>query len=157
MFNRAQQNEVKRVGRFGLVGILNTLIDVGLLNLLKFKFGMGVPFPANFISTSVAMTFSFFANRQLVFQSQQRTVAKQVLLFFGVTAFGLYGLQTGVIKLFSEVWLWPVETALNLVDLLRLSGIFGDEFVRLNFVKALAIATSMVWNYTMYKKVVFKQ
>ena len=157
MLNQQQKQEVKRVGRFGIVGILNTLIDVSLLNLLKFKFGLGVPYPANLISTSAAMIFSFFANREMVFASHRRSVAKQAALFLLVTAFGLYVLQTGVLKFFGEVWTGPVELAVQITRWLQLDGILSADFVRLNSAKAAAIAVSMVWNYNMYKRVVFKK
>jgi putative flippase GtrA len=77
-------------------------------------------------------------------------------VFFAVTAFGLYVLQNGVITILTQVWTWPVELATSIIHLLRLDSIFSDEFVRANCAKVAAIATSMVWNYTMYKKVVFK-
>ena len=153
----SRKSDVERVGRFGLVGIINTLIDVVILNVLKFKFGMGVPFPANIISTSAAMTFSFFANRQMVFHSKQRTIAQQALIFLLVTGFGLYVLQSGVIKLLTDVWTWPLDLAVQIVSLLGLDKLLGEEFVRLNGAKAAAILTSMVWNYNLYKKVVFKK
>jgi putative flippase GtrA len=53
--------------RFALVGGINTAIDFGILFLLT-SFGLN-KFVANFISTSVAFIFSFFANRSFTFKS----------------------------------------------------------------------------------------
>lgn len=155
MLNQDTQQEVKRVGRFGLVGIINTLIDLTILNVLRFRFGLPL-IPANVASTSVAMTFSFFANRKMVFASKQRGVLLQAIIFLAVTGFGLYVLQNAVIKLLTDIWTAPVEWGLIVAGWLHLTDFLSSEFIAVNGVKAAAIATSMVWNYTMYKRVVFR-
>lgn len=156
MLNQDSKQEVERVGRFGLVGILNTLIDLTILNILRFKFGWPI-ISANIVSTSCAMTFSFFANRKLVFGSKQRSVLLQALIFLAVTGFGLYVLQNAVIKLLTDIWKAPVEWGLIVAGWLRLTDLLSSDFIAVNGVKAAAILVSMTWNYTMYKKVVFKR
>lgn len=144
---------IKRVSKFGAVGIFNTLLDFVIYNVLSSKVGMSLV-QSNIISTTVAMVFSFFANKRLVFKKDTGSVWRQALIFFAVTAFGLYVLQTGTIHFLSEVWFWPMNTFVWFAHLLQLYG--HDEFLRKNGVKAIATVLSLTWNYIMYKKVVFR-
>ena|SRR5687767_12645203 len=146
--------ETKRVGKFGLVGILNTVIDFVLFNVF---INVGVyRIMANVLSTTVAMTFSFIANKSWVFGARRGSVLRQAVLFLAVTAFGLYVIQNLVIYGLTEVWLTPLQLAYDLVDLLGLDAVFGEQFVINNGAKAVATVFSMTWNYLLYKKLVFK-
>jgi putative flippase GtrA len=145
--------EMMRVGKFGIVGVLNTLIDFILYNLLSSKIGLTLV-QSNIISTTVAMMFSFMANKNLVFKKTNGSVAVQAAVFFATTAFGLYVLQSGTIILLTDIWLWPVHTLVGLAHLLTVTG--HDEFIIKNGAKAAATLVSLTWNYIMYKKVVFR-
>lgn len=123
--------------KFILVGGANTTIDFGALFLLK---SLGFPaIPANIISTSCAFVFSFFANRKYTFKSHETTnVRRELLLFLVVTLFGLWVLQTIVIKVITLI----------------LTGHLPDNVV-LFIAKILATSVSLTWNYIMYSRVVF--
>lgn len=150
---RQGRTEVKRVGKFGAVGIANTLIDFGLYNLLT---SLGLSYvAANLPSTTVAMTFSYLANQRLVFKSQRRSLA-QAALFFIVTAFGLWVIQNGIIHFLTEVWTGPLDLAVDIVRAVGLGEVFSAEFVIKNGAKVTATLASLIWNYLWYKKVVFK-
>ncbi len=144
--------EITRVGKFGIVGVLNTFIDFVIYNVLSSAVGLTLV-QSNIISTSIAMVFSFLANKHVVFKSDKGSSVKQAVLFFAVTAFGLYILQTGTIKLLTDVWLLPVTLGLALSHLLGITG--HDQFLAKNAAKAIATVVSLTWNYIMYKKVVF--
>lgn len=144
--------EVKRIGQFGLVGIANTLIDFGLFNVLSAP-GRLTLVQANLISTTVAMIISFFANRRLVFREHTGPFWRQVVLFYAVTAFGLYLLQTGTIKLLTEWWLGPVSLAVSAAHMLGVSR--HDQFIIKNTAKLIGTIVSLAWNYVTYKTVVF--
>lgn len=144
--------ELTRVGKFGIVGILNTVIDFIIYNVLSSRAGLTLV-QANIGSTTIAMVFSFLANKHVVFQKDEGSSAKQAVLFFAVTAFGLYVLQTGTIKLLTDVWLVPVSFGISAAHALGITG--HDQFVAKNGAKALATMVSLTWNYIMYKKVVF--
>lgn len=149
-------NEIKRVGKFGAVGLINTAIDLVLYNLLSSS-AVGLSLiGANLISTTAAMIFSFFANQRFVFKPVHQSLGRQALTFFPITAFGLYVLQTGVIKLLTAYWTSPLHLVIIIVHAIGLSAIFKDDFVVKNGAKAAAILVSLTWNYIMYKKVVFK-
>ncbi|MBW4062097.1 GtrA family protein [Candidatus Saccharibacteria bacterium] len=151
----SNQRRLARVGKFGAVGIINTIIDFGIYNVLAGVFGFHI-LVANAISTTVAMVFSFFANRNVVFESKDGSKSRQALLFVLVTAFGLYILQLGTLHLLTTVWLGPVNLATSIVHSLGLSSTFSDTFVRNNAAKVAATVISLIWNYIMYKRVVFK-
>jgi putative flippase GtrA len=144
---------IKRVGKFGIVGVLNTLLDFLIYNVLSSEFGLGL-IQANIISTTVAMISSFFANKKLVFRAHHGSVAKQAIMFYAVTAFGLYIIQNGVIHLLTDAWLWPTQMGLMAFHLLGING--HDAFLVKNGAKAVATLASMIWNYTMYRKLVFR-
>ena len=121
--------------RFALVGGVNTLIDFGLL-FLGTSLGLN-KFVANLASTSVAFVFSFFANRSFTFRSSG-DMKQQFIPFLVVTLSGLWLLQTMVIWLVS----------------LALTGLPDD--IALLIAKLVATGASLVWNYMLYKRFVFK-
>lgn len=148
--------ETKRVGKFGIVGIINTTLDFGLFNLLIEVFGV-YRILANLISTTIAMLFSFFANKTFVFKSSGQNPWHQLLIFFPVTAFGLYVIQNGIIFGLTEVWRGPLDLAYAIVEFLGLDALFARDFIFNNGAKAIATIASLSWNYVMYKLVVFKK
>lgn len=124
--------------RFAAVGVINTLIDMGLLFTLT---SAGLPtIGANVVSTSCAFIFSFFANRTFTFHATSST-KQQFVLFVIITLFGLWVLQNIVI------WI--------ITSLLATSTLEGNFSLLL--AKLLAISVSLVWNYTMYSRFVFKR
>ena len=146
-------HDMVRASKFGAVGVLNTLLDFIIYNLLSsvLKFTL---VQSNIISTTIAMIFSFSANKKLVFKNKG-AVVKQGLLFFAITAFGLYVLQTGTIKLLTEVWFTPIAVGLSIAHTIGITG--HDEFLIKNGAKAAGTIVSLTWNYLMYKKVVFSE
>lgn len=150
--SRISASELKRISKFGVVGIINTVIDFGLYNVLSSYAGFTLV-EANITSTTVAMVFSFFANRHVVFEPSAKSVSRQVISFFLVTAFGLYVLQTGTIKLLTDVWQWPLQETLSLVHSAGITH--HDSLITKNVAKIVGTIISLTWNYIMYKKVVF--
>jgi putative flippase GtrA len=119
--------------RFAIVGVANTAVDaIGYALLYSV---VGVPlFAANFASTSAGMLLSFTLNRNFTFRAKDGDVRRQALLFFAVTAFGLWVVQALVI--------FGVTKALPGVN------VFVPKFA--------GIAVGLVWNYVLYHKVVFR-
>jgi putative flippase GtrA len=144
---------IKHVGTFGIVGVLNTIIDFVIYNLLSSRAGFTLV-QANVVSTTIAMLFSFFANKHVVFKKKDGSHLRQAVLFFVITAFGLYVLQTGTIKLLTDVWFLPMHIVLSGTHALGLERY--DQFIVKNGAKAAATIISLSWNYIMYKWVVFK-
>lgn len=131
------QNKQQKL-RFLAVGGFNTLLDFGLLFTLK---SLGLPvITANIISTTTAFCFSFFANKKYTFKTTDTDVKREIILFVAVTLFGLWVLQTIVIKLVTII-LSPYHLPPDAV---------------LFIAKIIATAVTLVWNYVMYSRVVFK-
>lgn len=152
------KREAAQVGRFGIVGIINTLIDFVILNIVKNMTGWS-DVAANIPAVMVAMIFSFFANRLFVFRgNQKKAIGRQALEFFPITAFGLIVIQGVVFYIFEDVWRYPVELGIAFANWAHIIGTAGitAQFVETNGVKIVATGASLVWNYLMYKKVVFK-
>lgn len=125
--------------RFGIVGSVNTAIDFGLLFLFK---SLGIPVAiANIISTGIAFIVSFFANKKYTFKSTDTNIVREMVLFVIVTLLGLWVLQTLVIQ-----WLLPYAT-----------DITHDKNIALLICKLIATGISMIWNYILYDKLVFKK
>lgn len=126
--------------RFAIVGSINTVIDFSIL----FTLTMFLNIPkelANFISTFISFLFSFFANKKYTFKSTSKNLKKQFLLFTIVTLFGLWVIQTIIITATT-----PVFTNLGI-----------NKPAALLISKLIATAASLIWNYTLYSRVVFKK
>ena len=126
--------------RFTIVGSINTVIDFSILFTLTTLFNVPKEL-ANFISTFVAFLFSFFANKKYTFKSTSKNLKKQFLLFTAVTLFGLWVIQTIIITAIT-----PVFTNLGI-----------NKPAALLISKLIATVASLIWNYTLYSKVVFKK
>ena len=124
--------------RFGLVGVINTAIDFGILFLLVKAFNLPA-IGSNYISTSVALVFSFFANKKFTFKNNSSNQVKQFAVFLAITLIGLWIIQPLIIN-GSEILFEKI--ALN-TDLSLLIS------------KLLATIASLIWNYLMYRKFVF--
>ena len=132
-----------QIGRFAIVGTINTAIDFGLLFLLTF---LGLPkIAANTVSTGSAFVFSFFANKKYTFKSTNKNIKyeiiSEIISFIIITLFGLWVLQNGIIWLITPL----------------IKNIVSQEQLALFAAKLLATAISLVWNYCLYDKVVFKK
>jgi putative flippase GtrA len=121
--------------RFIVVGLLNTSIDFAILFLLT-RLGVGV-FVANMVSTSVALAFSFIANRSITFRSGG-DARVQIVKFTVVTLIALWLVQPAIIVAVSAL----------------LGGVMSEPLVLL-IGKACATIVSMIWNYILYARFVF--
>jgi putative flippase GtrA len=91
---RRLEHLVHEVMKFGVVGAVSFVIDVGLFNLLRYAGGEGPlhgkPLTAKTISVIVATTFAYFANRHWTFRDRQRSgLVREYVLFFVLNGIGL--------------------------------------------------------------------
>src|SRR5580704_1429604 len=121
--SRTSRNELKRVGKFGVVGLINTVIDFTLYNILSSTTFLSLV-ESNIVSTTVAMVFSFFANRNVVFKAKDGSIKQQTIRFLLVTGFGIYVLQNGTIALLTQVWPGPLN---DVVHMAAASGLHGHN------------------------------
>jgi len=148
-------NGVKQLVCFLATGVVTTLIDFALYNLLTGRrFGLG-RIHANCLSTTAAMSFSFTVNGLLVFCPETGATLARALRFLMVTSFSAYVLQNLVIYLVSRIWLQPVQLAQWAAAQWSVSRTLPDEWVQKNTVKVMAVLVGMSWNFLWYKFFVY--
>lgn len=103
---------LQQIAKFGVVGLVALVVDVGLFNLLRFAGGEGPlydkPLTAKIISVIVATTVAYIGNRIWTFSDRGRTgVAREYLLFF---------VLNGVALLITLSCLWFSHYALGLTS-----------------------------------------
>lgn len=136
--------------RFLVAGLLNTALDFVLLNCLILLAGMPV-IPANLVSVTVGITISYFLNHFFVFRHGEPVTLGRFLRFLAITGFSSLLLQSGVIWLFEQGF----DTTFGR-SLLTFGTTAEMEFLEINVAKATAVLIGLVWNFTLYRLVVFK-
>jgi putative flippase GtrA len=125
--------------RFAIVGGINAVIDFVILFTLV---ALGLPtIVSNFFSTSTALTFSFFANKKFTFKDSGKNARAQFIYFLTITLIGLWVIQPIIIeatRLLLESW-------------------FTNKYILLFAGKVVANTVTLVWNYLLYRKLVFKK
>lgn len=125
--------------KYAIVGGFNTLVDFVLL----FSFvalGLDKIF-ANYLSTGIAMVFSFFANKSFTFKNSDPRVKRQFILFIVVTVIGM----------------WVIQPIVILVSTHLLTPYLTNESINLFVAKIIATFASLIWNYLLYSRLVFKK
>jgi putative flippase GtrA len=80
----------REFSKFGVVGVVNFLLDVGLFNVLLFTVLSSQPLAAKALSTTVAATSSYFMNRHWTWDHRTRTgLQRELPLFLLLSAVGL--------------------------------------------------------------------
>lgn len=129
--------------KFGLVGMVNTLVDYTILNLLVFSLGVFAPAAlvfCNVFSFLGANINSYVMNKRWTFEDRSGWSQNEYLVFLLCSLGGL-GINCGVIFLLSY-------------------GFFDPEasfFIHLNLSKLAATVASMIWNFLSYKAFVFNR
>lgn len=130
-----------QLAKFGLVGVLNTTIDFGILNfliMLSGKSSGSMIIPLNILSFSVATLNSYFWNKHWVFVGTKKST---FVSFAIVSAIGI---------------------AINTATVYFLATYIPPQIVKsptqwANLAKVLATGLSLVWNFLGYKLIVFKK
>lgn len=131
--------KAKKPAIFAVIGVLNTALDFALLIILS---GAGFSrVTANTISTGTTFIFSFFMNRKYTFRSNSKHIVREIILFIAVTLFGLWVIQNFLIWLIAPF----VETKFSV----------SHEIATL-LAKLIATFASLVWNYILYDRFVFR-
>jgi putative flippase GtrA len=125
-----------QVVRFGIVGVLNTLVDFGAFNLMVFVFGMPVLVAYPF-SVTAGIINSFLWNKHWTFSAGGSAAwRREAVVFLGVSLSGL------LIN-------WAIFTVLHL-------WIGSSAALLLNLEKLAASLVSMVWNFVGYRFLAFR-
>lgn len=133
----------RQLGRFAVIGVLNTVLDFAILNLLinttGFNSGSGFVL-IKAISFIVAVTNSYYWNKYWTFEFKQK-VEKEFVQFFLVSIVGL-GLNLGAAALVVNV-IGPVGE-IDLTAWANLGALAGTF-------------AGLAWNFVGYKFIVFKK
>ena len=145
LFSKLWKPVFFEMGKFASVGVLNTLIDFGILNLFSYIFAVHSG-PAialfNAVSFSTALVNSYFWNEFWTFRAGASDEgAKDFAQFVFVSLIGL-GLNTGIVY--------------SLTTLVDAPGGISPALWE-NVAKAVAIPVNLTWNFLGYKFWVFKR
>lgn len=125
--------------RFAVVGGANTAIDfVILLSLTSF----GIPAAiANYPSSTAAVVFSFFANKNYTFKATETNLKREIILFLAFTLFCAWVLQ--------PLTIIAIQSLLSFMNL--------QPQILVIIAKLAATVVTLVWNYLTYSRFVFKK
>ena len=127
---------------FSVIGGINTALDFIILFVLT---SLGVKiFIANIFSTGTTFIISFLMNKKITFKSvsnNKKELIREMVLFILVTLFGLWVIQNIVIS-----------TAMPIFE-----NLLKNKQMSLLLSKLIATIFSLIWNFILYKKVVFKK
>lgn len=119
--------------RFGSIGLINTLIDFGLLNVLAWFLGRpggtGLLI-INAVAFAGASLNSYLCNRRWTFSAAGEATAGE---------FGCFLLIAGAGLLINSLLLWLLTAGLPV------------SWLQLNLAKGVATAASMGWNFAGYR------
>lgn len=136
---------VWQVAKFGLVGVLNTAIDFGVLNILIFATGFtrGLPLAAlNVVSFTTALVNSYWWNKRWVFEGRGGGKETTQFLEFIIISVLAALISSGIIGGLTTY----IPPSL---------GLSAAQWA--NAAKAVAVVFSFVWNFLGYKFIVFRR
>lgn len=142
--------EVQQV-RFVIAGSLNTGLDFLFLNAMTLLLGLNI-FVSNTISVTIGITLSYMLNHYFVFRYPTKVSLRKFAEFFLVTGFSSLILQNAIIYLFELLF----DTRFG-NSLLFLPDAESNHVLAINVAKAVAVLIGLVWNFCMYKFVVFRR
>ena len=149
--------------RFAVVGAVNTSVDyvlfVALTKILHLP--LEWVWVAKLMSGTVAISISFTLNRSWVFGAKSHRAMHQAAKFVGVTAVGVYGIQTPLTQLFSSVFQAPGRALYAVLRDVGLTHAFPSLLTEALATKtaafALATCVSMAFNFLAYRYWVFRK
>lgn len=118
--------------KFGIVGVINTAVDFAVFSVLFY--GVGLPLlAANSLAVSAGASNSYLLNKYWTFtdRTRGREAFRAAAVFFALT---LIGMAIANAAIWALSFVVPVLMA-----------------------KLLSIAITMLWNYTTYRRFVYRQ
>lgn len=134
-----------QVAKFGLVGVLNTAVDFGILNVLIFATGFdkGLELAIlNVGSFTVALTNSYFWNKWWVFGGQGAAKTRMEFVQFIVISVIAAAVSSTIVGGMTGYIAPP-------------GGLSSEQWA--NIAKVFAVIFSFVWNFLGYKFIVFRR
>src|SRR3990172_2879977 len=91
-----------QISKFAVVGVLNTVIDLGIVNVMVLVFKLN-PVMSNVVGVSAAITNSYILNKKWTFQDKGKNVAGQFGIFVLLSIIGLI-INTSVFIFLFQKW-----------------------------------------------------
>ena len=133
---------LKQVVKFGLVGGLGFVVDVGGFNLLRFAGGegplYGYPLSAKVVSGAAATVVAWLGNRYWTFRHTRRAAAHHELLVFAVMA------TVGTVIALSCLWVSHY--------LLHLTSPLADNIAA----NGVGLVAATAFRFWAYRRLVFR-
>lgn len=133
---------IRQLLKFGATGLLNTLIDFGVFNLLVAVTGITSGWQVgaiNAIALAVAATNSYIFNRRWTFNTEPQKLNNRVFRFIMATLVGMF-INSSIVAAVSAL---AVQVPVSAI-------------IILNGGKVAAAAVSSTWNFLSYRNWVFK-
>ena len=104
--------------KFGIVGVVALLVDVGVFNLLRFAGGVGVlydwPLAAKVLSMTAATVVAWWLNRTWTFRHRRRDSPHLELAMFVAVAASSMVISVGCLAVSHYVFGWQSQVADNI-------------------------------------------
>jgi len=139
-----KSNIIIQIIKFGFVGAINTIIDLGILNILMFVTGVtgGILYSVfKAVSFIVAVTNSYFMNKRWTFGIKAKETSKEFSQFF-LISIGGFIINVGAASVVVNL----IPNFLNVSPQLwgNVGALVGTFF-------------GLAWNFFGYKFIVFKK
>ncbi|MEK7631099.1 MAG: GtrA family protein [Patescibacteria group bacterium] len=136
---------LKQLGRFGIVGLMNVCVDIGIATTLRRAYEIDPKsaemLPILVVASAIAIINSYFWQRMWTFAEKAPPSSKEFIAFVVVTLVGL-GLNT-------------VVSVAIIHGVGALDALSADRILTIS--KIAATAVSLFWNFLGYKFIVFKE
>jgi putative flippase GtrA len=133
------KRERKRFLKFSFVGITGTIIDFGIMNLLRLVFDVPLVW-AQAVSFVCAVINNFLWNRYWTYpESRSREVPKQLLQFFIISTIGIL-IRTPLVP-------WLDDRIMKILNAIDMSLPFKNMVISQNLALSASILIVTFWNY----------
>jgi putative flippase GtrA len=146
--------------KFCLVGASSFVIDIGLLNLLHYRFGLSVAVAAT-LSFFAAVCNGFYWNRRWTFKETKGEAARQYPVFVATNVVGWLlnlSIMTSVLIVAGSLGMMHTHRSpMEIVRLIALREGKGEfNAIALNGAKVVATVIVTAWNFTAAKFLTFR-
>ena len=121
---------LSQAGRFAAIGGIGFVIDGGILTILDSLFGVNL-FYARLVSFSVAVTATWYLNRQLTFRSESRNEPHRewgrYAVVQGIGAMLNMGIFFWLIVAFERLAEWPIVPLAMAASVALVFNFFGSR------------------------------
>jgi putative flippase GtrA len=132
------KKEVTRFIKFGIVGIIGSVIDFGVSNLLTNAFGV-LFLISSIISFTLAVINNFILNRLWTYpETRKNPIAKQLIQFVIVSCIGL-AIRVPLLAVMEKVFISLAEKTIP--------NVLTPTIVGQNLALAFVIGVVLLWNF----------